>query len=171
MVSGRPVCLVDDANAEEIHGRPLSPLEVGSSGEANFPEIGNLEHTSMWQRACISIVDDDESCRESLHALLESYDFDVQVFDSAEDLLASSDWLRSDCLIVDATLPGASGPELQTLLRARNSSIPVVFVSGYEDAELRTRVTSAGAIDCLSKPFGEDELFASLRKAMAARVT
>jgi FixJ family two-component response regulator len=118
----------------------------------------------------ISLVDDDESCTESLQALLEAYDFDVQIFRSAEQLLASDDWLDSACLLVDATLPGASGPELQTLLRARNSSIPVVFVTGYEDAELKTSVIAAGAVDCLSKPFEEDQLFASLGKAMATRV-
>lgn len=124
----------------------------------------------MRRRACISIVDDDESCQESLPALLKASDFDVQLFRSAEEFLASSDWLGSDCLLIDATLPGASGPELQTLLRARNSSIPLVFMTGYDDAELKSRVISSGATDCLYKPFEEDELLASLERAMAARV-
>ena len=121
----------------------------------------------MRQRTSISIVDDDESCRESLHALLNAYDFDVQIFRSAEEFLASSDWLGSDCLLVDATLPGVSGPELQTLLQGRNSSIPLVFMTGYDDAELKSRVIGAGAVDCLCKPFEEDELLTSLEKAMA----
>jgi FixJ family two-component response regulator len=124
---------------------------------------------SMWQRARISIVDDDESCREALHELLKAYDFEVQIFCSAEELLASDAWLGSDCLLVDATLPGASGSELQTLLRARNNSIPVIFITGYDDAELKTRVIAAGAIDCICKPLEEDELFACLGKAMASR--
>ena len=124
----------------------------------------------MKQRACISIVDDDESCQESLHALLEACDFEVQIFGSAEEFLASSAWLDSDCLLVDATLPGASGPELQTLLRARNSSIPLVFMTGYDDAELRGRVIAAGAVDCLCKPFEDDEPLSSLERAIAGRV-
>ena len=119
----------------------------------------------MPQRPCIAIVDDDESFRESLDALLRTYDYDVQLFGSAEEFLASDDWLGSDCLLVDVTLPGASGSALLTLLQARSSTIPVVFVTGYDDAELRTQVISAGAIDCLCKPFEEDELFASLGKA------
>ena len=118
----------------------------------------------------IGIVDDDESCRESLQALLGACDCDVQLFRSAEEFLASSEWLRCDCLLVDATLPGKSGPELQALLRARNSTIPLVFVTGSEDAELRQVVLAAGAIDCLCKPFEEEELFISLGKAIAARV-
>ena len=124
----------------------------------------------MGQRTCISIVDDDESCRESLHALLKAYDFDVQIFCSAEELLASSDWLGSACLVVDATLPGASGPELQALLRTRNSSVPMIFVTGYDDPELKNRVLGAGAIDCLCKPYEEEALLLSLERAVGAQV-
>jgi len=122
-------------------------------------------------RVRVAIVDDDESCREAVQELLRANDFDVQMFGSAEELLRSSDWLECDCMLVDATLPGASGPELQRLLGARNISKPVVFVTGYDDAALREMVMAAGAIECLYKPYEEDELLASLRKAMVGGVT
>jgi FixJ family two-component response regulator len=125
--------------------------------------------TAMTRRARITVVDDDESFRESLHCLLEACDYDVLVFTSAEALLASEIWLDSDCLLVDATLPGTSGPELQQRLRALSSAIPIVFVTGYEDEELKARVISQGAVDCLCKPFEEEELLASLNQVLRGR--
>ena len=130
-----------------------------------------LRTLAVLPRARVAIVDDDESCREAVQELLRANDFDVRLFASAEELLASSDWLECDCLLVDATLPGASGPELQRLLGARNISKPVIFVTGYDDAELSASVMAAGAIACLYKPYEEDELLASLQKATAARFT
>ncbi|HET7545996.1 MAG TPA: response regulator [Polyangiaceae bacterium] len=127
-------------------------------------------NTPMSERTRISIVDDDESCRESLHALLKSLDFDVQIFTSAEELLASQAWLGCACLVVDATLPGVSGPELQAQLRAENRSVPLIFVTGYDDDELKKRVLTAGAIDCLCKPYEEEALLSSLEKATGVRV-
>ena len=128
----------------------------------------SLRTLAVLRRVRVALVDDDESCREAVHELLRANDFDVQMFASAEELLASSNWLECDCMLVDATLPGASGPELQRLLGARNISKPVIFVTGYNDDGLRASVMAAGAIDCLYKPYEENELLASLRKAAAA---
>jgi FixJ family two-component response regulator len=129
-------------------------------------QFGMALRLGMTQRACVTLVDDDESFRESLRDLLKACDYDVLVFSSAEALLASATWLDSGCLLVDATLPGASGPELQRRLRERKSAIPIVFVTGYEDDELKARVIAEGAVDCLCKPFEEEELLASLKKAL-----
>lgn len=118
----------------------------------------------------ISIVEDDESCRESLHELLKAFGFDVQCFCSAEELLASRAWLGSACLIVDATLPGASGLQLQALLQSENNSIPLIIVTGYDDDELRKRAIGAGAIACLCKPYEEETLLLSLERAVGVQV-
>ena len=120
-------------------------------------------------RASISIVDDDESFSESLSGLLRAHDFSVRIFASAEALLDSTSWMDADCLLVDATMPGASGPELQEKLSLNKSRIPIIFVTGYgghEGAALRARVMAEGAIDSLSKPFEEDELLAALDRAI-----
>jgi FixJ family two-component response regulator len=119
--------------------------------------------------ATISIVDDDESFSDSLSGLLRALGYSVLVFASAEALLDSSAWEDADCLLVDATMPGASGPELQEELSFRRSRIPIIFVTGYGGLEgdaLRARVMAEGAIDCLCKPFEEDELLAALDRAM-----
>lgn len=117
--------------------------------------------------ARITLVDDDECFRESLSALLKACGYEVLVFTSAEGLLASQAWQDSGCLVVDATLPGTSGVELQQLLRARSSAIPVIIVTGYEDAALKARAIAEGAVDCLCKPFEEEELLASLNAALS----
>lgn len=119
-------------------------------------------------RVSISIVDDDESFSDSLSGLLCALGYSVRVFPSAEALLESSAWMDADCLLVDATMPGASGPELQEKLTSRDSRVPIIFVTGYggdEGEALRARVMAEGAIDCLCKPFEEDELLAALRRA------
>ena len=129
-------------------------------------QFGIAARLDTTERARITIVDDDDSFRESLHDLLKACNYDVLVFISAEALLATETWLDSDCLLVDATLPGTSGPELQRQLRARRSAIPIVFVTGYEDDELKARVIAEGAVDCLCKPFEEEELLASLNRVL-----
>jgi FixJ family two-component response regulator len=119
-------------------------------------------------RASISIVDDDESFSESLCGTLCALGYSVRVFPSAEALLDSSVWMDTDCLLVDATMPGASGPELQERLSSRHSRIPIIFVTGYGGSEgeaLRARVMADGAVACLCKPFEEDELLAALGRA------
>ncbi|HEX2669991.1 MAG TPA: response regulator [Polyangiaceae bacterium] len=142
---------------------------MASDSAVDLAQKDQLRRTlTVLPRVRVAIVDDDESCREAVQELLRANDFDVQMFASAEALLASSDWLECDCMLVDATLPGASGPELQRLLGARNIWKPVVFVTGYDDAGLRASVIAAGAIECLYKPYEEDELLSSLQKAMAA---
>lgn len=120
-------------------------------------------------RPNISIVDDDESFRESLCGTLHSFGYSVRVFPSAEALLDSTAWRDADCLLVDATMPGASGPELQEMLASQHSRIPIIFVTGYGGKEgdaLRARVMAEGAVACLCKPFDEDELLAALGRAI-----
>jgi FixJ family two-component response regulator len=114
------------------------------------------------QRALISVVDDDMSSRESLPALLETFGFAAMPFASAEDFLASAVLADTWCLILDVSMPGMSGPQLQCELSRRHLRIPIIFITGDCDRDLREKLLAAGAVECLSKPLSEHALRAAL---------
>lgn len=114
----------------------------------------------------IVVVDDDDAFRDSLCDLLRSLRFDVRAFVSAEDLLGSQGWLGASCLLVDASMPGATGMELQLCLRELGSTVPIVFVTGYEDRALQEHMLAGGAVACLCKPFEEEQLLSCLDRAL-----
>jgi FixJ family two-component response regulator len=116
----------------------------------------------MTCRLLVSIVDDDESVRESLPDLLREFGFAVEAFSSAEEFLASDHIGRTRCLILDMAMPGMSGPDLQQELRMRRQDIPIVFITGHGDETVRPRALAEGAAECLLKPFSD----ASLREAL-----
>jgi FixJ family two-component response regulator len=110
----------------------------------------------------VSVVDDDESVRESLPDLLRQLGYAVQAFFSAEEFLDSV-WVRDTrCLILDIALPGMSGPDLQRELERRGHRIPIIFITALEDDTVRDRLLSQGAIECLSKPYIEADLIKAL---------
>ena len=114
----------------------------------------------------ISVVDDDESVRESLEGLLKSLGFRVEAFALAMDFLNSQALEATDCLILDVRMPGMSGPELQRKLIASQHSIPIVFITAHGDEAVRARVLGDGAVDCLLKPFTEDALLNAVHAAL-----
>jgi len=118
------------------------------------------------RQSLVSVVDDDESVRESLPDLLREFGFVVQAFSSAEQFLASEFVLETRCLILDIAMPGMSGPELCRELEARHQAIPVIFITAQTDQALRSRMIDQGAIDCLRKPFDESELIVALKIAL-----
>jgi FixJ family two-component response regulator len=117
-------------------------------------------------RTVVSIVDDDESVRESLPDLLNEMGFAVQVFSSAEEFLASDFAGRTNCLILDVAMPGMSGPELQAELKIRRQRIPIVFITGQKDDKVRPSLIAAGAVECLFKPFSDTALLSALKAAL-----
>ena len=117
------------------------------------------------RRFLVAIVDDDESVRESLPDLLRESGYGVRAFASAEELLDSGEIVRFGCLILDITMPGMSGPELQQELRRRGRAIPVVFITANSDENVRPRLMAQGAVDCLYKPFSEHALLTAIRAA------
>lgn len=123
----------------------------------------------MGSRALVSIVDDDESVRESLPHLLRECGFASQAFSSAQEFLASRYVAQTRCLLLDLAMPGMSGPELQKELMKRNRGIPVVFITAREDESIRTRLISEGAVECLFKPFSEAALLDALNAALRMR--
>jgi FixJ family two-component response regulator len=123
----------------------------------------------MVNRLLVSIVDDDESVRESLPDLLREFGFAVQAFSSVEEFLASDCAGQTKCLILDIAMPGMSGPDLQRELTLRRQEIPIVFITAHKDETVRARLLAQGAVECLFKPFSEAALLEALNTAL--RVT
>ena len=120
----------------------------------------------MTDISLISVVDDDESLRESLEGLLKSLGYDTTVFSSAESFLSSEALAKTACLILDVRMPGMSGPELQRELISRRRNIPIIFITAHTDEDLVARVMADGAVDCLLKPFSEDSLLKAISRAL-----
>ena len=120
----------------------------------------------MVARPLISVVDDDESVRESLPDLLREFGFDAQVFTSAEEFLASEAVGATNCLLLDVAMPGMSGPDLQRELKLREQSIPIVFITAQREATVRPRLIAQGAVACLFKPFEPTDLLEALNTAL-----
>jgi FixJ family two-component response regulator len=128
------------------------------------------EQLVMNNGALLSIVDDDESVRESLPDLLRQFGFATEAFSSAEAFLASKAVDRTDCLILDVAMPGMSGPDLQRELMRRQLTIPIVFITAQSDEETRSRVLIQGAVACLLKPFSQAALLEALNVALGTRL-
>lgn len=114
----------------------------------------------------ISVVDDDESVRESLPDFLRQFGFAAEAFPSAEVFLASDAVSKTSCLLLDIAMPGMSGPELQQELIRRHEEVPIVFITGHGDSTIRPHLLAAGAVECLSKPFSEAALLEALNAAL-----
>jgi FixJ family two-component response regulator len=117
------------------------------------------------KRSLVSVVDDDQSIRESLPDLLKEFGFTAQTFSSAEEFLASDSIDQTDCLILDIAMPGMTGPELQHELAIRRKEIPIIFITGQRDEAIRPRLLRLGAVECLSKPFSDSDLLEALNAA------
>src|SRR6185437_16267889 len=122
----------------------------------------------MVTRPLITVVDDDESVRESLPDLLNEFGFEAQTFSSAEEFLVSDAVDETKCLVLDVAMPGMSGPDLQQELKLREQSIPIVFITAHRDATIRLRLLAQGAVDCLFKPFEAADLLQALNTALGA---
>lgn len=118
----------------------------------------------------VSVVDDDESVRESLQSLLRSVGFAVKVFGSAEEFLNANYSGDSDCLILDVRMPGMSGIELHRRLVASGCEVPVIFITAHgSDEGVRSRALKDGAVAYLVKPFSEDALLNAVRTALGSK--
>jgi FixJ family two-component response regulator len=114
----------------------------------------------------ISIVDDDDSLRNSLNNLIRSVGFRVQGYASAEEFLNSNQLHDTACLILDVRMPGMSGLDLQRQLVATDCQLPIIFITSHGDGDARTRALEAGAVDFLYKPFREEALLKAIDSAL-----
>ena len=117
----------------------------------------------------VSVVDDNESVRESLPDLLQYSGFHVEAFSSAEEFLQSQAVGKSSCLILDVGLPGMSGPDLQQELKRRGQLIPIVFITAQGDKSLRPQLIGRGAVAVLFKPFTDTALLDAVNAALETR--
>jgi FixJ family two-component response regulator len=117
----------------------------------------------------VSVVDDDQSVRESLPDMLREFGYAARAFSSAGEFLASDCIAQTRCLILDVAMPGMTGPELQHELALRRQRIPIVFITAQRDEIIRPRLLEKGAAECLFKPFSEAALCEALDAAL--RVT
>jgi FixJ family two-component response regulator len=121
--------------------------------------------TVMVKGPLVSVVDDDESVRESLPDLLRALGYCVRAFSSAEEFLASDCLGETRCLILDIAMPGMTGPDLQRELSVRGQEIPIIFITAQTDETVRARSLEQGAVECLFKPFRDTALFEALNAA------
>lgn len=121
------------------------------------------------KRSLVSVVDDDESVRESLPDLLREFGYAVRAFSSAEEFLASDSIDETSCLILDVAMPGMTGPDLQRNLNLRGQRLPIVFITANRDETVCTRALEYGAVAFLFKPFSDTALLEALDKALRVR--
>ena len=118
----------------------------------------------------ISVVDDDDSVRESLDGLFRSVGFIAKVFASAEEFLNSDHLRTTDCLILDVRMPGMNGIELHRHLIANHYEMPVIFITAHgSDGEVRARALKNGALAYLDKPLSEDALLKAVDEALTSK--
>ena len=125
------------------------------------------EQALMIRRPLVSVVDDDESMRESLPDLVREFGYSAQAFSSAEAFLASDYVDQTRCLILDVSMfPGMSGPDLQPELSRHRREIPIIFITASTDKTVRTRLFEQGAVECLFKPFSDTALLEAVSSAL-----
>ena len=119
-----------------------------------------------FQFPLITIVDDDESVRDSIQSLIRSVGFRVRSFASAEEFLQSHSFHDVSCLILDVRMPGMTGLKLQRHLKEKNFKIPIIFITEHYDETTRSQALNDGAVEFLSKPFNEDALLSAIDVAL-----
>ncbi len=126
----------------------------------------SCRESSVTEPSLVSVVDDDETVRESLPDLLREFGFAVQAFSSAEEFLEFESVGQTKCLILDVAMPGMSGLDLQRELKRRGQEIPTIFIAGLKDEALRARAFQQGAVEFLYKPFSDTALLEALHAAL-----
>ena len=124
------------------------------------------ERRTATERPLLSVIDDDESVRESLPDLLREFGFDARAFSSAREFL-SSDYLDATrCLILDVAMPAMSGLDLQLELKRRAQEIPIIFITGQKDEGIRDQAFKQGAAQFLYKPFSDTAVLDAINAAL-----
>jgi len=114
----------------------------------------------------VFVVDDDVSVRESLELLIRCEGWQPEVFASAQEFLSRPRVLVPSCLILDVSLPGLNGLDLQKRIASDRIDMPIIFITGHGDIPMSVQAMKAGAIEFLTKPFGDDVLLSAVRNAI-----
>ena len=114
----------------------------------------------------VFVVDDDVSVRESLELLIRCAGWQAETFASAQEFLVRPRVLAPSCLVLDVSLPGLNGLDLQKRIAADRTDMPIIFITGYGDVPMTVQAMKAGAVEFLTKPFGDDVLLSAIRRAI-----
>jgi FixJ family two-component response regulator len=114
----------------------------------------------------VFVVDDDVSVRESLESLIRFAGWQPETFASAKEFLARPRVLAPSCLVLDVALPDLNGLDLQKRIAVDRSDMPIIFITGYGDVPMTVQAMKAGAVEFLTKPFGNDVLLSAIRNAI-----
>jgi len=114
----------------------------------------------------VFVVDDDISVRESLELLIGSEGWRSETFASAHEFLARPRPVIPSCLVLDISLPGLNGLELQKRIAVERAEMPIIFITGYGDVPMTVQAMKAGAVEFLTKPFGDEALLGAIRNAL-----
>ena len=114
----------------------------------------------------VFIVDDDVSVRESLELLIRHEGWQPQTFASAQEFLAHPRTIVPSCLVLDVSLPGLNGLELQKRVAAERTEMPIIFITGHGDVPMTVQAMKAGAVEFLTKPFNDEALLSAVRQAL-----
>jgi FixJ family two-component response regulator len=114
----------------------------------------------------VFVVDDDISVRESLELLIRSEGWQPETFESAQEFLAHPRALVPSCLVLDVSLPGLNGLELQKRVAIERTDVPIIFITGYGDVPMTVQAMKAGAVEFLTKPFSDHVLLSAIRNAI-----
>ena len=114
----------------------------------------------------VFVVDDDVSVRESLESLIRCEGWHPTTFASAQEFLACPRALVPSCLVLDVSLPGLNGLDLQKRVAVERTDVPIIFITGYGDVPMTVQAMKAGAVEFLTKPFSDDALLSAIRAAL-----
>ena len=114
----------------------------------------------------VFVVDDDISVRESLELLIRSEGWQPKTFASAQEFLDNPRVLIPNCLVLDVSLPGLNGLDLQNLVAGERTDMPIIFITGHGDVPMTVQAMKAGAVEFLTKPFNDDVLLTAIRSAL-----
>ena len=117
-------------------------------------------------RPIVFVVDDDVSVRESLELLIRCEGWQPETFESAQDFLDRPRALVPSCLVLDISLPGINGLDLQKRVAAERTDMPIIFITGYGDVPTTVQAMKAGAVEFLTKPFSDEVLLNAIRQAL-----
>jgi CheY-like chemotaxis protein len=163
-------CLCDYASLPQAPERKTGDSSLGENRAPNSTDPQLHEEAVKSKRLVISVVDDDESIRESLPDLLREFGYAAQAFSSGEEFLASEYLAKTSCVILDVAMPGMTGPDLQHELAVRQQRIPIIFITAQRDEAIRPRLLKLGAVECLLKPFSEAALLEAINVAFQGNV-
>jgi FixJ family two-component response regulator len=139
-------------------------MDAHSVAEHSWLMKSQVQSTS--KRSLLSVIDDDEMLRESLPELLREFGFAARAFSSGQEFLSSNYVDETRCLILDVAMPEMSGLDLQQALKRRGQAIPIIFISGQKDEDIRKQAFRQGAVKFLYKPFSDSDLLDAVNAAL-----